>query len=184
MTLSPRDRRALLLGAAGLVVICAAHFAVIPWVESWTAAREQIVANQQQLRDQERLIRSVLGQQRRLMETYGLAVNNQLEDLETARVSLFKEVQEVLKTSDFKLTDYQPRPPRILREISGVEIVPLQVRGKCQLPQLVKCLSGMRKADTLVIVDRISVTNDEKKPGQLEVTMVLATLAEQKKEGS
>ncbi len=184
MTLSPRDRRALLLGAAGLMVICAARFVVIPWTDSWAAAREQIVTNQQQLGELERSIRRVLGQQGRLAETYGPAVNNPLQDLETARISLFKEVQEVLKTAGFTPTDYQPRPCRPLREIPGVEIVPLQVRGKCKLPQLAKCLDGMRKADTLVIVDRLSVANDEKKPGQLEVTMVLATLAEQRKAGS
>ena len=184
MTLSSRDRRTLLLGAAGLMVICAARFAVIPWLDSWTAAREQIVTNRQQLSDLERTIRRVLGQQGRLAETYGQAVNKPLEDMETARIGLFKAAQDVLKAAGFKPTSYQPQPCRTLREIPGVMIVPLQVRGKCRLEQLAKCLAGMRKADTFIIVDRLSLNNDEKKPGQLDVTMVLVTLSEQGKEGS
>ena len=62
--------------------------------------------------------------------------------------------------------------------------VPLQVRGTCKLKQLSTCLSALRQAKTLAVVDRISVTNNEKKPGNLEVTLVLAALAEQKEGGS
>ena len=101
-----------------------------------------------------------------------------------ARIGLFQTALDVLGANGFSLTDYQPQRGRRLKEIPGVEYVPLQVRGKCKLKQLATCLAALRHAETLAFVDRISVTNPEKKPGDLEVTLVLATLAERKEGGS
>ena len=56
--------------------------------------------------------------------------------------------------------------------------VPLQVRGKCNMDQLTKCFSAMCKAKTLVIIEQLSITSDPKKPDELDVTMVLSTLAQ------
>ncbi len=184
MNLSSRDRRALALGVISVAMIFIVRFPVIRWLKSWSDARQIIATARVQVDDFKRRIRRVLGQRERLARIYGPGVNKPLEDLETARVSLYKAVQGVLKSSGFKPTDYQPQPPRPLPNVSGLRIVPLQIRGKCKLPQLAKCLAEARKTETLVIVDRVSATNDAKMTGQLEVTLVLSTLAEWKKAGS
>ncbi len=181
MKISAKDRRALIFLAVGLGVILLTRLTVIPFMDSWGTAREEKDANQVQLDDLNRKLRRVLGQRQRLVRMYGPAVKQPLVDLQTAKVNLFQAAQDVLKSSGIKMTDYQPQRERPLRDIPGVGLVTLQVRGECQLPQLAKCLCQMSEAKTLVIVERLTVTNNEKQPGKLKVTMVLATLAEMKK---
>ena len=181
MTLAARDRRTIIAGAVILAVIVATRFAVIPWVDSWLDARRASQFDRRQLNEWETEIRRVLGQRKRLSDKYGPAVNQPLEDSQTARVSLFEAAQDAIKANSFEATYYEPQASRPLREIPGVQAIKLQVRGKCKLPELAKCLAAMRKADTLVIVDRLIIANGEKKPGQLEVTMMLMTLAKQDK---
>ena len=178
MKLSAKDRRALILGAVGLGVILLVHLTVVPLWDSWSIAREEKSTNRVQLDDLNRKLRRVLGQRQRLVRMYGPAVKQPLTDLQTAKSNLFQAAQDVLKSSGIKMTDYQPQRERLLRDIPGVGLVALQVRGDCQLPQLAKCLSQMSDAKSLVIVERITVTNNEKQPGKLKVVMVLATLAE------
>lgn len=181
MTLSPRDRRAILLGTAALLIILAARFLVIPWLDSWRSARDEMTNVRSQLNVIQRQVRRVLWQRQRLEEIYGPAVKKPLEDRQTAQLSLIKAVQDVFKAGGVKLTDYQPQRPRTLKEIPDVQIVPLQIRGKCKLSQLTKCFVAMRDGQTLIIVESFSVTNNEKKPGELEITMIVSTLAEQEK---
>ena len=181
MKFSAKDRRAIIFGAVGLGAILLVRLTVIPFLDSWATARQESNAHQAQLDDLNRKLRRVLGQRQRLIRMYGPAVKLPLADVQTARVDLFQAAQDVLKSSGIKMTDYQPQRERLLREIPGVGLVTLRIRGNCQLPQLAKCLYRMSEAKTLVIVERLTVTNNEKQPGKLEVIMVLATLAEMKK---
>ena len=171
-------------GAAALLVILTGRLAVIPWLNSWADARQAIVTSGEQISDLESRVRRVLGRHARLATRYGPAVRKPLTDRQTARNALFAAAQEILKSNGFEITgDYKPRRPRRAGKITGVQWVLLEIRGKCKEAQLPKCLAGMRKAKALVIVDRLTVTNDPKKPGQLEVTMVLATLAAERGAG-
>ena len=178
MNLSSRDRRAAILGAVGLALILFVRLAIIPWVHDWRSARDSVASTAAELADLELRIRRVLGQQRRLEELYGQAVAKPLPDAKTAAMSLFESGQKILKKCGFQASDYQPQTPRPAADLPGVQVVPLQVRGKCQLPQLAKCLAEIRRSDTLVMIDKISAATNDKSPGQLEVTIVLATLAE------
>ena len=184
MTLAPRDRRALLLGGGVLTAICALNFVLMPMRDSWSASRQRSVDAEQELDRIASRLRRVVGQRKRLARLYGPAVNAPLQDGETAQANLFKVAQDVLKTCGIKDPVYQFQPPRPVRDVPGVEHVPLQIRGKCSPGQLVRCLAGMRKAPSLVIVDRFTVANDLKKPGQLTVTLVLGTLATAERSGS
>ena len=189
MTFSTRDRRAVVLGVIVLAGVFAVRLVVIPLVHSWVDARGRIATGGEALTDLQRQVRRVLGQRERLIRTYGPGAAKPLLDIESAPVSLLQSIQGVLGKAGFKPTDYQPQPARPLqvrgsRLAKGVLLVPLQVRGKCKLPQLAKCLAGMREAPTLILVERVTVANDAKKPGQLEVTLLLATLAEARRAGS
>ena len=179
MTLSPRDRRAIILGGLGLLIIFAAYFGLLPWINSWTAARAQITEARTQLDDAKSNMRRILGLRRRLEQIYGPAVNEPLEqNVQTAQLKLLETVKETFSAGGFKLSEYRRQRPRPLSAVPDVQIVPLEVTGQCNLSQLVKSLAGLSKAKTFVFVERFSITNDEKKPGTLKVTsMVVATLA-------
>lgn len=177
LNLSPRDRRAMVLGLVALGAIAVARFALIPFVDSWLAARDQLRADRQAAGEVQVRLARAIGQQGRLANRYGPAVGKGLQDVESARMSLFSAVQQVTTSSGLKPEVYQPLPDRAIRELPGVRLVPLEVRGKCQADQVVACLAALARSDTLLLVDRLAVTGDDKGSGQVEVTMVLATLA-------
>ena len=179
MTFSTRDRRAILIGAVALLIILTARLLVMPWIDSWLEAREQMAQTSTQLNDVQRQVRRVLWQRQRLEERYGPAVKEPLHDRQTAQLNLFKAVQDVFKAGGVKLSAYQPQLSRPLPKVPGVQIVPLQIRGKCKVSQLTKCFVAMRQGQTLLIVESFSVINNEKKPGELEITMIVSTLAQQ-----
>ena len=184
MNLSPRDRRAVLLGAIGLAIILVVRFGVAPWADDWAAARERIEADRLQLGALQGNISRVLGQRSRLGKLYGPGVNRPPADMEAARVGLLKAAQQVLRANGFQPSGYRPQPPRALPDVPGVMLVTLQVVGKCKEPSLPACLAALRQAEMLLLVDKLSVTNDAKKPGELQVTWTLATLALPPKEPS
>ena len=105
MTLSPRDRRAILLGAVGLLIILAGRFVLLPWIDSWKDARRSIAEARVELGEAERQIYRVLGQRRRLEKIYGPAVNKALDNRQSAQVKLIEGVQEVFKTGFFRCSD-------------------------------------------------------------------------------
>ena len=179
MNLSPRDRRAVLIGAATLLIVLAANYLLMPWIDSWSNAREQIAQDRRQLTHIQRQIRTVLWQRERLEQLYGPAVKEPLEDRQTAQLNLIKAVQDVFKSGGVKLSDYQPQRSRPLSEVPGVEVIPLQIRGKCNLSQLTKCLSAMQEGKMLMVVESFSIANNLKKPGELEISMTISTLAQQ-----
>ena len=184
MNLSKRDRRAMVLGGASLAAILVLRFAVVPWIDAWSEHRADLAVRRARVDRVGKQLRRVLSQRKRLAKAYGQAANDPPQDVDAAALSLPKAALDVLKSNGFGTTEYLPQRPKRVQGIEGLRVVSLLVNGSCKLPQLTKCLSALRKADTLVIVDRLSVTSDPKKPGQLKVTMVLATLGEQGEEGS
>ena len=178
MKLTRRDRRAVMLCAAALVAILAGRLIVIPWIDSWGDARRRIADAHRQLVELESRLRRVVAQRRRLEGQYGPRAADPPADVETARIQLLEAAQDVLTANGLKAT-YSPQPTRVVKSVPGIELVALQVRGQFKLGQLTKCLAGMRAAPTLVMVDCLSISNDAKKPGNLDVTLTLTTLAEQ-----
>jgi hypothetical protein len=184
MKLSWRDRRAVLVGAAALLAVFLVRYALIPWIHSWQAARGRVAAARAELDDVRSTMQRLLRVRDRTLATYGQAVAKPLEDVEATRIAFLKTVQDVLRAGGVEYKSIDPQPTKALRELPGVEWVPCEVKGSCQLAQLAKCLAELRKAEKLVIVDRITASGGEKEPGKLEVSLVLATLAEQGKAGS
>lgn len=181
MKLTSRDKRAVVLGLAGLVLLGLVRWTVIPWAGDWADARGRIPASRARLGDLQTKMAKVIQQREELEETYGPSAGKALDNVENTRISLLNAVQGVVRSGGFQNPSYQPQPARAIPEVPGVQLVPLQVTGKCQLPQLAKCLADIRKSDTLIVVDRVVANGNEKQPGQLEVTLLLATLARQEK---
>ena len=139
--------------------------------------RARITEAQKELTDIKLRLSRILVQRHRLEQAFGPGANQPLEDIQTAKLSLYKVAEKVLSAGGFKPTDYRPQRARALSTVPNVQIVALEVPGQCNFQQLVKSLAGLRKAKTLVFVDSFRITNDEKKPGKLTVTITLATLA-------
>ncbi len=178
MTLSRRDRRALILGAIGLGLIVLTRVAILPVLETWQQAREEADRCEAALAARTKCVSGVLGLRGRLVGRYGRAVNCPLEPVDDAEVMLLRAAQEVLAAKGLALSEYQPQRARRLKEIPGVDYVALQVKGQCKQDKLPACLAAVRDAETLLFIDRVTVAVDAKKRDHLNVTMTLATLGE------
>lgn len=177
MNLTQRDKRAILVGVIVIVAAFAVRFAGLPMYDRWQTARLDIAAHRAALADIERRTGRLATSHVMLKQTYGDAVSKPLEDIHKTQLQFHKTVQDLLKSAGVAYTSIQPQTPRAVRD-AGVTMVSLRVTGMCQLPQLTKCLASLREAEQLVIVERIDVTADEKKPNQLSLTLTLATVAE------
>jgi hypothetical protein len=179
--LSPRDRRALLVGGIVLGAIVLLRLTLIPFWDSWSAARDRSETYGEELVALNSSLRRAVGQRERLARVYGPGVRQPLANEQTAKMNLFQSAKDVFGAGGVRLTEYQPQRARPLREIPNVSLVTLQVKGQCDLPKLVKSLHAMTQAKHLMFVQSMNINNNEKQPGKLDVTLVLATLAETKK---
>lgn len=180
MNLSARDRRAVIVGGVALGVIVVVKFALIPWLDHWGDIRnrsDQARATLTEYGDKSNRLTSL---HERLTQTYGQAVGQPLDDVQAAKISFHKVVQDVVQTSGLRLESMQPQVVRSIRkQVPGVALLPVRVVAKCQMQQLAKLLAELRKATCLIVVERLDVNSDPQKPTELSVTMVLATVAEE-----
>lgn len=178
MNLSARDRRAVMLGVGALAVILVFKFAVMPVLSDWGDTRDRIDEARATLDEYDRKDKRLADRQQRLELTYGPAVTRPLDDVEATKLAFHKVLQDRLKSGGFKLESLQPQAARSIRKhVPGVAVIPVRVVGKCQMQQLAKSLAELRKAERLIIVDHVDVSNDPKKPAELKVAMVLSTVA-------
>ena len=180
MNISARDRRALIVGISALAVILVLKFAVMPGIDYWLATRDSIRNANATLEAYKIKLKRLEYLNKRLAHTYGQSIEKPLTDLKSTRIHFHKAVQDVIKTSGIQMQSLQPQAVRsIKKHVPGVAVLPVRVVGKCQLPQLAKCLAQVRAAPCLIIVDRVDIASDPKKPNELSVTMVLATFVEE-----
>jgi hypothetical protein len=177
MTLSARDRRAILLGGVGLGVMLMCHQVVLPAWEAWTDARRRTANARDQLAGLHRDLVRVIALRGRLEKQFGACAFKPLPDVEAARVRLFGQAEAAMNSGGFGASEYQPQSARAVRELSGVYWVRLQVRGSCDVGGLSRSLAALRGLEIPVVVKQMSVQNSTKEPGTLSVTLVLATLA-------
>ena len=175
--MTPRDRRAILLGAGLCWWWSSCGGCCCPGLTSWQQARQDIAAARSQLETLESQVRKHLSQRDRLTAMYGSAVAKPLEDMEPATLRFVQAVQGVMGRSGIRDPAYQPQQPRGVPGAPGVEMVTLRMTGRCQLPQLARCLADLRRADSLIVVDSLVANNDPRTQGQVEVTMLLSTPA-------
>ncbi|MCJ7543330.1 MAG: type II secretion system protein M [Phycisphaerae bacterium] len=177
--MTPHDRRAILLGAAALLAVVVVRWVLVPWAISWQQARQEITVAQSQLDALENQVRRHLSQRDRLTAMYGNAVAKPLEDMEPATLRFGEAVQAVMGRSGIRDPAYQPQQPRGVPGAPEVEMVTLRMTGRCQLPDLARCLAELRRADSLIVVDSLVATGDTRpqQQGQMEVTMLLSTPA-------
>jgi len=178
MKLTTRDKRALWIGGVGLAVLLVVRGVAIPWIDRWSDARAQAASASAELDALGGRMTRVLSRHADLSKRYGQGVFRPLADVETAQRDLLTAARDVLNKSKLGQLEYFPQKARPLRDVPGATRVAVQVKAKCKLDQLTKCLKGLSATPTLVMLDSLAVDNDAKKPGQLTVTLMFAAVAE------
>ena len=176
MNLTPRDRRAILLGAATLAVVLGVYFVVMPIFASWQDARARIVAAQAELSELETDAKRRASQRRRLMALIGPGVVEPPMLVPEAELQFVETVEEAVQASGLNVSSVRPQSVRRTRDLQGMSLVGVGLEAKCKPQQLVDCLTKLHGLDQLILVERLNTNNTDGK-GSLEVSMVLTTIA-------
>lgn len=183
-SLAPRDRRAILIGAGALLAMLLAYWVLMPWVAHWMTCRDQIETAQGELAGLQARTAEYLHRRAMLIQRHGPGLARPLDDVQTANVNSVKALPDVFKAAGVQLQTILPQPGKPVKEFTGVCAVPFQVKANCSLPQLAQCLDALRGSETLIVVEQVNAVGNDKRPGQLEVTLVLSVLARQTKAGT
>jgi type II secretory pathway component PulM len=166
--LSQRDRRALKLGIAGVVLIPVFFLYVVPWFEDWQRVREQLSARRQKLKN---------------ITTVDSRLFSQLPKLsipreEKVQVTLFRdEFSRQLKQAGIKAKSVQFVSSRKQRQISGYKCLQLQCRAECGFGQVVDLLAALNTNPYFVGVEAITLKCDAKDRNKMDVVLTVLTYA-------
>ena len=177
MTLSPRDRRAVLLGGGTILLVVVYLYALSPWLASWSAARADVetAAINRAAADTDRARAAAI--LRQLGAYYGGGLATPLPPVAEVRVGFVKTVQELLKSNGLESKDLRSQPLQPIRETPGIGLVALEVECQGPVSSLMKTLAKLGQADRPIVVQRLRTEPDPQRPDQMRVSMTLATFA-------
>ena len=178
MTLTPRDRKILLLGAAVLAVLLGGRFVLLPLIDHWGSLRDTIGRRDAVLSELDAMRKRRDALMGRLEGVGGAAIRQPLESIDATHVRFHETVQDLLSKSAVGYTSIELQGVRSLRDVPGTCLLSLQVQGQCDLAALSRCLERVRESERLVIVDRLHVRGPN--PKKLAVTLVLSAPAQER----
>ncbi|MFP4143620.1 MAG: hypothetical protein ACOCTI_05845 [Phycisphaeraceae bacterium] len=176
MKFTQRDKRAIRLGAVALAVLVVFQLGQIV-AGSWQSARTRLSAAETARQAIESRQRKQALQVPRLELLWGEAACEPLLPVREARLRFVKTVEEKLESGGLKVQDIRPQAGRKLRELDRTAVLRMQVQAQASLDQVTKALASLRRADQLVLVERLSLEPDAKRREKLAVNLTLATLA-------
>lgn len=177
MTMSQRDRRAILLGSGAILFVAGYLYVVSPWLQSWSDARQRLQLAETQraaLVAEDARLESL---RRTLGPFYGSGLGTPLPPVAEVRVGFVKTVQELLKQNGLESRDVRSQPLQPLREVPGVGLVALEVDCQGQVQGLMQALTKLSQAERPIVVQRMNVEPDTQRPDQMRVSLTLATFA-------
>ncbi|MEM7624205.1 MAG: hypothetical protein AAF333_01110 [Planctomycetota bacterium] len=181
--MSPRDRRALILGGLFIAVAVLYRVVLSPVMGQWGEARAAAEARSTMVeRFEEQLERrdKIRG---RLEPRFGLGVHDALRTVDEARVAFPRSVQEAIGRGGATAKQVEVQGVRRLRDVPGVDLLSLRVQVDCQAPVIPQLFSELCRADVPVIVESVSLVMPQ--PGQRQnwqANLVLSTPAKRQEE--
>jgi hypothetical protein len=181
MNLSTRDRRAILIGGIGLAAVLLFNVLLLPWINDWLAARDQIAASRTELTDLEQQLRVLVRLHDRLDDVYAGGGSQPLIRADDAQVRGPEIIRKVLTQGGLGVQNIKSLPVSQVRPVEDGVLVPFEAQGGCRVEQLVQFLSQMSKAEAILIIERLNVVNAAQDPGNLTINITLSMLAQQEK---
>lgn len=174
--MSPRDRRALILG--GLLIGVAVLYRVVlsPVVDVWQEARAAAELQSAMVERFEEQIETREKIRRRLEVRFGPGVHDTLRTVDEARVAFPRSVQEAINRGGATAKQVEVQGVRRLRDVAGVDLLLLRVQVECEAPMIPKIFSELRRADVPVVVESVGLVMSQ--PGQRQkwqANLVLST---------
>ena len=173
MKITDRDKRTLILASIAAIVIILWFGVLDEWFANWKTVRADLdlkqakfdsVAASPNLSAKDKGLFSIVpvfempADEQQQTRTYMKKINEQFKKLG------IKAELKFLKTLSSKST-------------AGYRTLRLQANGKCKYTQVMDLLAKLYENPYFVAVEQMSVTADEKKAGEVELTIVISTFA-------
>ena len=173
-SLSARDRRAIRLGAVAIVLILLYLIIGLPLVENWSQVRNELKAYQMKLNV---INGSTAGSKAKITGLCQTVPFVELPEVEDVQRKLFwDKTYDQLKNAGVAVSSGPSYIASAKKKTTlGFGTLRLKFSGTCKYDQLVKFLSQLRENPYLVAIDEFSVKSDEKKPGQVNIDMIVET---------
>jgi len=157
--MSPRDRRAVIIGGALVIFAAGWRFAVEPVMTQWRDAREQAEVQRAMVSAIEHRASRLDAMQQRLETKLGPGVAKPIRHVEDARLNFPREVQEMLQKAGMKITRVELQGVRKLREAPGVSMLSIRLEGATNGIATPKVLMQLQTSETLMIVDDLRLAH-------------------------
>jgi hypothetical protein len=165
--LNKRDKRALKLCIAGVVIIPVLFLYALPCLEDWRVVRGQLSSRREK-------IKSVTSDSRLASQVLNFEVPRD----EKLQGSLFRdEFSRQLKKAGIKAKSVQFVSSRKDRRVSGYKSLFLQCRAECSFEQVVSLLAALKANPYFVGVESVTLKCDSKDRNKMNVVLTVSTFA-------
>jgi hypothetical protein len=170
MKVSGRDKKALMIGGAGLVLFCLIQFLVFPMLDKRSRLLKSIASKERQLEEMHALADQ--------FERLGVKKNNLLQVLENRNpeFSLFSFLEQNAAASEVKDNINYMRPSNLEEsKLFKQSLVDMKLNG-ISITQLVLFLEKTESKENLVGVNRLSIQSNSKQDDLLDVNLQIVSI--------
>ena len=173
-SLSVRDRRAVLLGTAAIVLILLYLVIGLPLAKDWSQIRDELKMYQAKLNV---INGSTAGSKAKITGLYQTVPFVELpEDEDVQRKLFWDKTYDQLKNAGIAVSSGPSYIASTKKKTTlAFGTLRLKFSGTCKYDQLLKFLSQLRENPYWVAIEEFSVKSDEKKPGQVNIDMTVET---------
>ena len=166
--LSERDKRALKLAIAGVVLIPVFFLYGFPWIEDWRSVSRQLSARREKLK-------SITAVDSRF---FSVVPRLEIPRDEKVQGPLFRdEFSRQLKKSGINAKSVQFLSSKRDSRVSGYKNLLLQCRGRCGFEQVVDLLASLNGNPYFVGVEALTLKCDDKDRKKMEFVLTVSTYA-------
>jgi len=175
MDKSDRNRRAVLIGLAAVVIILVFHFVAADWLERWEEIRDSLRVEQERLSLVAELQSPETGPGQ---PAKGRPLAFEMPQSEDKQRLLFeRQLNEQLKKAGIKITRMPQCIQRKNQAQLGLTQLNLRCDGQCNFEQAVDLLASLNDNPYLVDIEEFQLKCGEKNREQMEMVLVVSTFA-------
>jgi hypothetical protein len=175
--LSPKDQRAVTIGAVLAVLILIYVLADNLWLDHWADVRAQLEQNRQKL-EEIGLDDSPGSQVRRDLRLRAVPAFEMPRNEDEQRLIFVRKFSEQVQKAGIKLTTMPQYQTHTSVEANlGLKVLRLHCRGKCNFSQTLNLLAGLYENPYLVGIEDFQLKCDPKNRQEVEITLIVSTLA-------
>lgn len=172
-----RNKRALIIGAAAVVLVLIFHFAVSPWIDHWRQVRTSLAAAEEKLAllsgDQKPAAAAKQAALTAAVPAFALP-----EPEDKQRLLFERKIHEQLKKAGIKAKPLsflaRPKPQPAL----GLKLLRLQCRGACNFAAALDLIAALNENPYLVAIEELQLKCGAKTREEMDLNLTVSTFVQ------